>query len=194
VVLTGGDEGRLAGLSEAVFRQQVDLVVLPGSLRGRAGRALIESIDKSNIPTVAAAQGQHILLGDNVWLEILWTSPSSPEDGGSLVARLVAGNVVLLLLGDAPRGVQAELVEAGLQPADVLMVPRHGAAGALDATLLQVARPRIAVLSAGADNRFGFPSESTLEMLKEVTVLRTDRHGTIELIIGRDGYELFTDR
>jgi len=46
--------------------------------------------------------------------------------------------------------------------------------------------PKLAVISVGADNRFGHPSLQVLERLEELVgkehILRTDEDGTIEVV------------
>ena len=58
---------------------------------------------------------------------------------------------------------------------------------------LAAVAPEIAVISVGADNRFGHPSpevvERLIDMLGKDNVYRTDKHGTIELIT--DGERLW---
>lgn len=194
VVLTGYDEGRLAGLIEVARRHPVGLVVQPPAPKGRAARTWAETVQERGIPVLQAHLGQQIHLGEDVSLEVTWASMEAQEEGGCLVTRITACGAAALLLGDVPRGVQLDLARAMPGRADVLRVPRHGAAGALEERFLQVVSPRIAVLSVGASNRYGHPAERTLEMLKGATLFRTDRHGTVELVIGRNGYEVLTDR
>jgi competence protein ComEC len=60
-------------------------------------------------------------------------------------------------------------------------VAHHGSRTSTTAGLLDAARPVIALVSVGADNRFGHPHPEVLARLaaRGVTVLRTDRDGTI---------------
>ena len=58
---------------------------------------------------------------------------------------------------------------------------------------LAVVNPQLAVISVGADNRFGHPGDEVMERLEEKlgseNIYRTDRHGTIEFIT--DGERLW---
>jgi len=58
-----------------------------------------------------------------------------------------------------------------------------------------VVNPQLAVISAGADNPFGHPSDEVLERLNErigsENIFRTDEHGTIEFIT--DGERLWVE-
>jgi beta-lactamase superfamily II metal-dependent hydrolase len=88
----------------------------------------------------------------------------------------------MLLTADA----EAEAVPLDPGPIDVLKVAHHGSDDAGLDDLLDHTRPRLAVISVGADNPFGHPTPSTLATLAAhgVRVMRTDLDGTISLDIG----------
>ena len=62
--------------------------------------------------------------------------------------------------------------------------------------LLATSAPRIALISAGAGNRYGHPDETTLETLAErgVCVMRTDLDGDAGVEIGPRGVAAFAER
>jgi competence protein ComEC len=81
----------------------------------------------------------------------------------------------------------------------VLKVAHHGSASSSTAEFLQVARPQIAVISAGAGNSFGHPSPRVIDRLKaanipENRIFRTDRSGTIEFTTDGQGLWVKTER
>ena len=84
-----------------------------------------------------------------------------------------------LLAGDA----EAELAPVDPGRVDVLKVAHHGSEDAGLAGLLEVAEPRLAVISAGEDNPYGHPAPATLATLAEhgVPVLSTDRDGEVAI-------------
>jgi competence protein ComEC len=70
-----------------------------------------------------------------------------------------------------------------LAPVGVLEVSHHGSGDATLDRLLARLRPRLAVISVGAHNRYGHPSPATLAALAKahVPVRRTDLEGDIAL-------------
>jgi len=80
-------------------------------------------------------------------------------------------------------------------PGTVLKVAHHGSDTSATPEFLAVVNPQLAVISAGADNKFGHPSDAVLERLKErlgsEKIYRTDEHGTIEFIT--DGERLWVE-
>ena len=67
--------------------------------------------------------------------------------------------------------------------ADVLKVSHHGAKTSSEALFLNRVKPKLAVISVGADNRFGHPSAEVVKRLEEVgaEVLMTKNSGTITM-------------
>jgi competence protein ComEC len=143
----------------------------------------------------AGARTERIAAGSSVRsgglrLEVLWPPPEllhdiPPEqDPNQLAVVAIARwhDFSMLLTADA----EAEAVPLDPGPIDVLKVAHHGSDDAGLGDLLDRARPRLAVISVGADNPFGHPTPSTLETLARhhVPVLRTDLDGTITLEAG----------
>ena len=77
-------------------------------------------------------------------------------------------------------------------PVDVLKVAHHGSDDAgLDALLDRTA-PRLAVISAGADNPYGHPTPGTLATLAEhrIPTLRTDERGEVTIDVTPGGWRV----
>jgi competence protein ComEC len=89
----------------------------------------------------------------------------------------------MLLAGDVMAEAQQVLVSSGQSHHSlVLKVPHHGGDTALSEPFLEAVSPEVAIISVGADNRFGHPSEVTLEKLGGIPCYRTDQNGSIELV------------
>ena len=86
-----------------------------------------------------------------------------------------------------PPGQQALLASGGSLRADVLKLPHHGSARQ-DPAFFAATGARLAIASAGASNDYGHPAPRTLRLAESLgmTVLRTDQHGAVAVIV-RDG-------
>jgi len=52
----------------------------------------------------------------------------------------------------------------------------------------------LAVISVGADNRFGHPDEFTLQKLRGIPTYRTDQDGSVELVTDGLRYWISTEQ
>jgi competence protein ComEC len=73
----------------------------------------------------------------------------------------------------------------------VLKTPHHGSDTSSSPAFLAAVDPQVAVISVGADNRFGHPAPAALARYTEagIPVLRTDETGSVEFIT--DGERLW---
>ncbi|MFE6283515.1 ComEC/Rec2 family competence protein [Streptomyces sp. NPDC057877] len=180
---------------------------LPGVLRGRSVAAiettgLAEPADQAefvhreaaarSIPVTPAVAGQRRRTGDLTW-EVLWpppgpaADPRAPNDASVTLLVSTAGLRVLLLGDLEPPGQRALLrspAAASLGGVDVLKVAHHGSAYQ-DPDLMRAVAPRLALISAGADNSYGHPAPGTIAALRAggALVSRTDRDGSLAVTV-----------
>ncbi len=200
LVLTHPDADHLTGLVEVLARYRVD-----GWLdNGRPDEDTLYAeclglLAEGAVPRQMVAAGSRLDLGNGLVVEVLhppaelMTGTQADSNNNSVVLRLTWGEARFLLTGDVEAEAERQLAASG-QPltADVLKVAHHGGGGSSTAEFLAAVAPRYAVVSAGADNRFGHPKPDVLDRLAglgDVTVLRTDEQGTIEFIT--DGQQLW---
>lgn len=102
-------------------------------------------------------------------------------NAASLVLRAQLDRVSVLLLADTGRDEHARLRRSGaVLGADVVKVAHHGSRDQ-DPALARDVGAALALVSVGADNRYGHPTDEALEAHEETgaRVLRTDRLGSI---------------
>ncbi len=178
---------------------------LPGVLRGRKiGAIETTTLDEppeqaafvrrqaaaARIPVVRAAAGERRRLGGLEW-QLLWppVTPGELPDNGpndaSVVLLVRTAGLTFLLLGDLEPPAQRQLLAAvpELPRVDVLKVAHHGSAYQ-DPVLLARLRPRLALISCGADNPYGHPAPRTVSALRAqgARVLRTDTDGSVAVV------------
>jgi competence protein ComEC len=121
-----------------------------------------------------------------------WTASLNDPNEASTIAVVEYGDVRFLLTGDAERDEEKWLLdhELGELHADVLKVAHHGSSTSSTDAFLRAVQPALAVISVGADNRYGHPSPDVIASLARTgaQTVRTDKVGTI--IVRTDGKRL----
>ena len=142
--------------------------------------------------TIAA--GDVISLPGPVTITVLSPARSAPVNEGSdesnvneesLVFRLSYGSFSMIFCADAGFEAEQRMLAASRElTSSILKVGHHGSRYSTSEAFLERVNPQIALISAGAGNRFGLPSARTVELLRSRNILiyRTDRDGTIELV------------
>ena len=149
-----------------------------------------------------ARPGTKYDLGGGALLMIL--APSEPfftkdkmSTGGneananSIVARLDYGAFSMLLAGDAEEQTEHKLLTKDLDlQSKVIKIAHHGSKYASSGDFLNRVKPAVAIVSCGAWNRYGHPSQAVLDRLKaaNVKLYRSDMQGEITITTrGKDG-------
>lgn len=117
--------------------------------------------------------------------------PGLDANDNSLVLRIEYAGRSLLLMGDAEAEEEAALLASGAAlQADVLKVGHHGSRTSSSTALITAVRPSVAIISAGAANRFGHPHAEVIERLHgaHARVLNLAEVGGTQLTIERDGH------
>ena len=110
-----------------------------------------------------------------------WATASATPNDMCLVVRVTSGGLRLLLTGDLSAQAEARILETGTDVrADVLKVPHHGSADT-DPDFLAATGARVALISVGAHNTYGHPTQRALTWLAQdaMWVHRTDREGDL---------------
>jgi competence protein ComEC len=114
-----------------------------------------------------------------------------PSNDESLVLSLARGRIQVLFSGDIERAGEDDLVASGdgQLASAVLKVPHHGSHTSSSPRFLDAVAPRFAVVSAGFENRYGFPSPEVLQRygMRHCTLARTDLDGAVSVRIHPDG-------
>lgn len=154
-----------------------------------------EVLQKSGAQHQKAEPGQKIDLGGGAILTVL--APDEPfftkdqmKAGGnepnanSIILRLDYGDFSMLLMGDAEEQTELRLLSRDSDlTAKLIKIAHHGSKYATSEGFLKRVKPEAAIISTGAWNRYGHPSQSVLDLLNNarVKLYRTDLQGEITI-------------
>ena len=169
---------------------------------------MLRAIDEKHIKYIPAKKGMKFDLDSGVRLEVLnpegngqWITKVRPggsvENANSVVLRLSYGNFSMLFTGDAETETEDVMMDSGVTlRSQVLKVGHHGSRYATSARFLEAVSPEAAVISVGANNRYGHPAPETLDRLQKagVKIYRTDLNGEITIISDGNKFEIQTAR
>jgi competence protein ComEC len=100
-------------------------------------------------------------------LQVLHPAEGLPYLGNdsSCVISMQAPGFSLLLTGDISKSVENRLGMQAVPEHHLMTVAHHGSAGSSSSAFIKAVRPQIALISAEANNRFGFPRIEVMQLL-----------------------------
>ena len=162
----------------------------------------LQTIKTKQIQHQTLCNGWEIDFGTGITLEIvhppqtLMSRTNNYTDNNDLVMRLGWKDVSFLFTGDIGYEAERYLLDQRIAVrSTVLKVAHHGSNTSSSSEFLSAVNPSVAVISAGANNKFGHPTPEILERLKQMignpNIFITAENGTIELVT--DGSRLWVN-
>lgn len=184
VLITHGDADHVEALKELAKEIEIREVVFPEGTEHKElfyETARILHQKGVQLTKVLAREGHPLKLASSLY--VLWPFESGQGgNGDSLVLYGKIGAYQWLFTGDIGEEEERKLLEfyPSLR-ADVLKVGHHGSRTSSSKVFLQRIRPKVALISARKNNRFGHPHSEVVDLLKQeqVSIYRTDKHGAI---------------
>lgn len=209
MVATHAHADHIGGADEVLRLTEVSTVLdsrVPNTTKNYED--FLEAINESGAKYVAASPGQKFDLGGGAQLTVLapiqpfftikqLRSGANEPNANSVVARLDYGDFSMLLTGDAEAETEERLMKAGANiKTKILKIGHHGSRYASSEKFLRQGGFETAIISDGAENRYGHPNQDALDRLRQLGIKlhRTDLEGEITIISRGTGYEIRTER
>lgn len=129
---------------------------------------------------------------DGVRFRFLHPPPDYPylDNESSCVLRVETKHGAALLTGDIGQVIERELLQldADALRSEVVLVPHHGSGGSSDAGFIAATGAKLALVSAGHDNRFGHPRAEVVRRWQQAgaEVLDTAQSGAVTVWLDAD--------
>ncbi len=190
LIATHPHEDHIGGMATVINGLEVGRIYIPlAENNTRTYENLLETIVNRNVETFEAKAGTRIVDSSGVLLAYFLAPNGGAYDelnNYSAVVKLEYGDTSFLFMGDAEAEAEDDLMNSmgSLLSADVLKVGHHGSDTSSQLDFLNTVDPTYAVISCGADNQYGHPSETTIENLASLgtRIYRTDTDGNIPFI------------
>ncbi len=208
VILTHPDSDHSTGLIDVIKRYNVDTILANSIESGTDTYRVLENmVGSRGVEVLYPEEGMKLRLG-LIYLDIFNPShqmvsdlkevvgenkiavykPVEKTNAYSIVYKLSFKDFTGLFTGDFEQDVSNRLAaENKIGKVNYIKVPHHGSRNGMTDNLLKAVDPKVAVISVGANNSYGHPTQGILDMLNKygVKILRTDEMG--DVIIETDG-------
>lgn len=153
----------------------------------------IKIVKEKKINVKIVEGGEKVSIEDNLYFDIIWPfSDNMISDNSinnnSLVCKLNYKNYSMLFTGDIEAIAEKAILKKyskslNILKSDILKVAHHGSKTSSITELIEKIKPKYAIIGVGEDNKFGHPSDSTIQNLEKanIRIYRTDKMGEIEM-------------
>lgn len=183
IVATHPDADHIGGLSGALNYATVGIAFSPVTEHDtKTFRSFLKYLTKQDVPITVPVAGDVFNLGSATVTVLGPTSVSEDSNNSSIVLRIVYGNTSFLFTGDAEEAEEKAILNSKRTVSStVLKVGHHGSNASTKYQFLRAVSPQYAVISVGAKNIYGHPTENTLSRLRDAGAItyRTDLQGHI---------------
>ena len=151
----------------------------------------VNLVQQKDIKVKIVEAGENIEIEKGLNLNVIWPNSKSKIsdnsiNNNSLVFKMKYKKFSMLFTGDIEEVAEKEILktyDAKNLESLVLKVPHHGSKTSSSQEFLEAVKPKIALMGVGKNNKFGHPSNITLEKFEKygTKVYRTDQRGEITL-------------
>ena len=153
----------------------------------------IKIVKEKKINVKIVEGGEKVSIEDNLYFDIIWPfSDNMISDNSinnnSLVCKLNYKNYSMLFTGDIEAIAEKAILKKysrnlNILKSDILKVAHHGSKTSSITEFIGKIKPKYAIIGVGEDNKFGHPSDSTIQNLEKanIRIYRTDKMGEIEM-------------
>ena len=189
LVLSHSDMDHVGGTMKLLKNFQIGTIYMPKLPSNSNGYAeILNYVDKyQKYETL----GLEFKIADNGYEFTFFESLNETNtNDSSQIVKLEYKDKSFLFSGDISSSVEQQYVEVYGEElnVDVLKVSHHGSKTATSAEFLEYVSPEYAVISVGAGNDYGHPTDEVLNRLNVVgaKILRTDCDGNVLFVVGEN--------
>jgi competence protein ComEC len=183
VIATHPDADHIGGLIDLMRTYKIgEIIDTQTKSESQLYKKYRETIDEKNISEANGVADTNIKIGENAEMKIISPpanyNPNEKDTNlNSVVTRLSFGENSFLFTGDLPSEGEQALIKSGENiNSRVLKIGHHGSKYSGGEEFLKAVNPEDAIISVGANNRYGHPAPEIIGRLKnmKINILRTD--------------------
>ena len=177
IIISHFDSDHVGGILEILQKIKVGQAII-----GKQGEnsenfiKFIEIAKKKKINVKVVKKGDRIIIDKQVYIDILWPKEELIEDNvlnnNAIVAKLNYRGITMLFTGDVEEIAEDKMIfeykNTDFLKCNILKVAHHGSKTSSTDTFLQIAKPQIALIGVGENNKYGHPSQEILERIQSL--------------------------
>lgn len=180
LVITHGDFDHIGDAGYLINNYKVRNVILNSGKNNQLEKDLIKYLKKRNINYINISK--YDLKIDKYEFNFINDKDSNNENEDSLIAYTNINNYNILLMGDAGSISEKYILDVyNLDQMDILKVGHHGSKYSSSEEFINKINPKISLISAGLNNKFGHPNKEAIEILSKSKIYITSKVGMIKI-------------
>lgn len=190
VIFTHGDYDHMGEGLNLINKFKVEKVIFNNDKYNNLELEIIDELNKKNIKYYQNMKKINI---KNNKLYFLNNKNYDNENDNSNVIYAEIDHFKLLFMGDVGKKVEENILkEYNLSDIDILKVGHHGSNTSSSKSFINQMKPKYSIISVGKNNRYGHPHKEVLNNLKNSTIYRTDKSGSISIKIKKNQLKITT--
>lgn len=189
MILSHGDFDHLGETMNYIEEIDVEEVIFNAGNYNELENNIIKELSNRDIKY---SRGVNNINLSDITLYFLNTRIYDNENDCSSVVYVSIYGTKFLFMGDAGIDKEEDIIKKyEINKVDFLKVGHHGSDTSSGENFIKRVQPTNCIISVGAKNRYGHPKKSVINILDDYcNIYRTDSHGSIEVIIGKDDYKV----
>lgn len=192
LVLTHGDADHMKEAYYLIDNFKVSRVYINSNAMNEEEERIYKLCKEKNIDFNILNKNQYIDIGGYKLKSL--NGNRKDENDSSIVLYGKVNNYKVLFTGDISKEVETSILnEYKIKNLHILKLAHHGSKTSSDYNFLKFSNPKYSVISSGKDNRFGHPSEETLDSLDKLKLkyFNTAYDGSIKFSLEDGTYLLY---
>ena len=202
-IISHYDQDHCDGILYVLQNMKVENVIIGKQIKDSDNyNKFIRIIKEKSINVHIVSIGKRLNIEKNLYFDVLWPDMENKINenvlnNNSLICKLVYKDFSMLFTGDieeiAEKAILKKYKESKLLKSTILKVAHHGSKTSSSKEFIRAVQPQIALIGVGSNNKFGHPSDITIESLKAINckIYRTDKDGEISINVDNNKMVIF---
>ncbi len=152
---------------------------------------IFKAINEKHVNTRLAQNNSKIYAENDLSLTTYISGIKDNDNENSVITMLSYKDFDMLFTGDAGIVAFDKIKKDIGHNVEVLKVGHHGGRNVVNKDMLEHLNTKVSVISTGP-NAFGHPNKSTLKILRNTKIYRTDKHNSVKITTDGKIYKIYT--